>query len=61
MTEEVRKQVYQVLLAKSKNGTLGNTDTRIVANQFGLHIRSVQLWLQVERRVDVAIRQSLLI
>ncbi|XP_066374537.1 uncharacterized protein [Miscanthus floridulus] len=45
MIEEVTKQVYQALLATSKNGTLGKKDTRIVADQFGVHIRSVQrLW-----------------
>jgi len=33
------------LLTRSKNGTLGRNDTRIVAAQFGVHIRSVQrLW-----------------
>ena len=42
MTEDVRKQVYQALLARSKNGKLAKKDTRIVADQFGLHIRSVQ-------------------
>ena len=30
MTEEVRKQVYQALLARSKNGKLGKKDTTIV-------------------------------
>jgi hexokinase len=45
MTEDVTKQVYQALLARSKNGTLGKKDTRIIADQFGVHIRSVQhLW-----------------
>ena len=45
MTEDVRKQVYQALLARSKNGKLAKKDTRMVADQFGLHIRSVQcLW-----------------
>ena len=42
MTEEVTRQVYQALLARSKNETLGKKDTRIVADQFGVHIRSVQ-------------------
>jgi hypothetical protein len=47
MTELVRRQVYQALLARSKNGRLGKKDTRIVADQFGVHIRSVQcLWKQ---------------
>ena len=45
MSKDLRKQVYQALLARSKNGKLGNKDTQIVADQFGLHIRSVQhLW-----------------
>ena len=45
MTEELRKQVYQALLARSKNGKLGKKDSRIVADQFGLHIQTVQrLW-----------------
>ena len=45
MTEEVIRQVYQALLARSKNGKLGKRDTSIVADQFGVHIRSVQrLW-----------------
>ena len=45
MPEEVRKQVYQALLDRSKNGKLGKKDTTIVAHQFGVHIRSVQrLW-----------------
>jgi hypothetical protein len=45
MAEELRKQVYQALLARSNNGKLGNKDTTIVAHQFGFNIRSVQrLW-----------------
>jgi hypothetical protein len=45
VSEDLRKQVYQVLLARSKNGKLGKKDTQIVADQFGLHVRSVQhLW-----------------
>ena len=35
MTEEERKQVYQALLARSKNGKLGKDDTKEVATQFG--------------------------
>jgi hypothetical protein len=43
MTEEVRKQVYQALLARSRK--LGKKDTRVIADQFGLHIHAVQrLW-----------------
>ena len=45
MSKDLRKQVYQALLARSKNEKLGKKDTQIFANQFGLHIRSVQhLW-----------------
>ena len=39
MSEELRKQVYQALLARSINGKLGKKDTAFVAAQFGLHIR----------------------
>ena len=47
MPEEVRKQVYQALLAKSNNGKLGKKDTTVVAAQFGVHICAVQrLWKQ---------------
>jgi hypothetical protein len=42
MTEELRKQVYQTLLARSNNGKLHKKDTQIVAEQFDLHIRSVR-------------------
>jgi hypothetical protein len=45
MSEETRKQVYQALLARSKNGKLAKKDTRIVATRFGLHIQAVRrLW-----------------
>ena len=45
MSDELRKQVYQALLARSKNGHLGKKDTRIVAEHFGVHIQVVQrLW-----------------
>ncbi|KAL6861666.1 hypothetical protein ACP4OV_017366 [Aristida adscensionis] len=45
MSNELRKQVYQALLARSKNGKLGKKDTRIVADHFGVHIQVVQrLW-----------------
>ena len=45
MSDELRKQVYQALLARSKNGKLGKKDTSIVAEHFGLHIQAVQrLW-----------------
>jgi len=60
MTEEVTKQVYQALLATSKNGTLGKKDTRIVADQFRVHIRSVQrLWkrgkIQLAHNIPVVV------
>jgi hypothetical protein len=45
MSDELRKQLYQALLARSKNGKLGKKYTRIVADHFGLHIVTVQrLW-----------------
>jgi len=45
MTEEERKQVYQALLARSKNGKLGKDDMKEVATQFGHDRRAVQrLW-----------------
>jgi hypothetical protein len=45
MFEELRKQVYQALLARSNNEKLGKKDTAFVADQFGLHVRSVhRLW-----------------
>jgi hypothetical protein len=45
MSDELRKQVYQALLARSKTGKLGKKDTRIVAEHFGLHIQAIQrLW-----------------
>ncbi|GJN32425.1 hypothetical protein PR202_gb20934 [Eleusine coracana subsp. coracana] len=44
-SDEVRKQIYQTLLAKSNNGRLGKNVTREVASQFSLHIRTVQkIW-----------------
>ncbi|CAN6276081.1 unnamed protein product [Urochloa humidicola] len=42
MTEAMRKQVFEALLARSNNGTLHKKDIQIVAAQFGLHQRSVQ-------------------
>jgi len=76
MPEEVRKQVYQALLAKSNNGKLGKKDTTVVAAQFGVHICAVQrLWKQgkialannipvdlvVVRGVELVVRHLLLI
>jgi hypothetical protein len=41
----MRNQVYQVLLARSNNGILHKKDTQIIADQFDLHLRSVQgIW-----------------
>ena len=58
MTEELRKQVYQALLARSKNRKLGKCDMRVVAEQFGLHIRVVQrLW----QRGKIPLAQSILV
>jgi len=42
MSEEVRKQVYQALLARSNNGTLHKEDTAFVAAQFDIHRRTAQ-------------------
>ena len=42
MSEELRKQVYQVLLCKSNDGILHKKDTASVAAQFDLNIRTVQ-------------------
>ena len=60
MSEELRKQVYQALLAWSKNEKLGKKDTKIVADQFDVHIRSVQcLWkrgkIQLANSVPVVV------
>ena len=60
MTEEVTKQVYKALLKDSKNGKLGKKDTRRVADQFGVHIRSVQrLWkrgkIQLAHNIPVVV------
>ena len=42
MSEDLRKQVYQALLARSNNGILHKKDTQIIADRFDLHLRSVQ-------------------
>jgi len=55
MSEHLRKQVYQALLARSNNGKLGKNDTTIVAKQFGLNIRSVQ---RVWRRGKIQLANS---
>jgi AraC-like DNA-binding protein len=44
-SDNVRQQVYQALLMRSKNGRLGKKDTSIVSEQFGVKIRTVQrIW-----------------
>lgn len=60
MTKDMRKQVYQALLARSNNGRLHKKDTQIVANQFDLHLRSVQrVWnrgkIQLANSVPVVV------
>ena len=60
MSAHLRKQVYQALLARSNNGKLCKNDTAIVAEQFGLHIRTVQrLWkrgkIQLANSVPVVV------
>ncbi|XP_066384659.1 uncharacterized protein [Miscanthus floridulus] len=60
MSEELRKQVYQTLLARSNSGKLGKKDIAFVAAQFGLYIRSVQrLWkrgkIQLANSVPVVV------
>ena len=60
MSEQLRKRVYQVLLTRSNNGKLRKKDTAIVAEQFGLHIRTVQrLWrrgkIQLANSVSVVV------
>ena len=58
MFEHLRKQVYQALLARSNNGKLGKNDTTIVAEQFGLNIRSVQ---RVWQRGKIQLASSVLV
>ena len=55
MSEHLQKQVYQALLARSNNGKLGKNDTAVVAEQFGLNIRSVQ---RVWRRGKIQLANS---
>ena len=55
MSEHLRKQVYQALLARSNNGKLRKNDTAIVVEQFGLHIRTVQ---RVWRRGKIQLANS---
>jgi len=45
MSEDLRKQVYQALLARSNNGILHKKDTQIIADRFDLHLRTVhRIW-----------------
>jgi hypothetical protein len=60
MTDDMRKQVYQALLARSNNGKLHKKDTQIVAEQFNLHVRSVRrVWsrgkIQLANSVSVVV------
>jgi len=60
MSEHLRKQVYQALLARSNNRKLDKNDTAAVAEQFGLNIRSVQrVWqrgkIQLANSVPVVV------
>ncbi|KAG2629752.1 hypothetical protein PVAP13_3KG449905, partial [Panicum virgatum] len=46
-SDNVRQQVYQALLMRSKSGRLGKHDSTIVGDQFGVKIRTVQrIWQQ---------------
>ncbi|XP_039813299.1 uncharacterized protein LOC120676144 [Panicum virgatum] len=58
MPEELRKQVYQVLLGRSKNGKLGKKDIQIVGDQFDLHVRSVQ---RIWKRGKIQLANSVLV
>jgi len=42
MSADLRKQVYQALLARNNNGILHKKDTQIIADRFDLHLRTVQ-------------------
>jgi hypothetical protein len=45
MTKEIGTLVFQILLARSKNGKLGKKDTTHATEQFGISLRSTQkLW-----------------
>ncbi|GJM99859.1 hypothetical protein PR202_ga16998 [Eleusine coracana subsp. coracana] len=57
-SDEARKQVYQTLLARRKNGRLGRNDTRHVSSQFGLHIHTVQ---KVWRRGKESLAQGIVV
>jgi predicted transcriptional regulator len=63
MTDHVTRQVYQALLARSKNEKLGKKDISIVAAEFGLNIRSVQrLWkrgkIQLTHNIPVVVAST---
>jgi hypothetical protein len=52
-SQEVKNQVFQELLRKSRNGVLPKSATREVAAKFDLHIRTVQrLWAEGKLSVD---------
>jgi hypothetical protein len=51
-SDHVRKQVFQALLMRSKNGKLGKQDTTIVGAQFGVKIPLVQrIWKQCKAQL----------
>ena len=53
---DVRKLIYQALLRKSKNRRLERHVTKEVAEQFGVHLRTVQrLWKQGKSSLDQGI------
>jgi hypothetical protein len=60
ITDDMRKQVYQALLARSNNGKLHKKDTQIVAEQFNLHVWLVcRVWsrgkIQLANSVPVVV------
>ena len=74
-SNNVRQQVYQALLMRSKNGKLGKNDTTIVGQQFGVRLEQFsaygskvknnllkifQSMFIIEREVEVVVKQSLL-
>ena len=58
MSEDLRKQVYQALLARSNNGILHKKDTQIIADRFDLHLRTVQ---RIWRRGKTQLANSVLV
>lgn len=56
MPNAKRKQIFNALLTKSKNGKLERHVTREVAELFNVHIRSVQrIWKQGKSYLDQGI------